>query len=146
MQESILNKPIEWSNDSLLVHVECRRVQGQVELNSAVSGAQVSRPDMQAPHQAKRTGVTEHIVPPSGCVRMLGDASGLRCWLAPCSSGSAKVGPTMVRQQLAEGWEVLRISIDVANDEGGSFPSQALVTDDGLKNRVGRSCSAGVAM
>ena len=40
----------------------------------------------------------------------------------------------MVRQQLAEGWEVFRIGIDVADDEGGSFSSQTMVTDDGLKD------------
>ena len=68
MHEGILNKPIERSNDTLLVHAKGRRVESEVELDCAVGGAQVSRPDMQAPHQAKRTGVAEHIVPPGGSV------------------------------------------------------------------------------
>ena len=146
MQESILNKPIERSDDPLLVHGESRRIQGKVDLDSAVGGAQVSSPDEQPSYQAERTGIAEHVVPPSGCIGLLGDACGLRCELAPSGSSSAKIGPPLVRQQLAECWEVVGISVDVADDEGGSHTSQSLITDDGLKDRVSRSCSGGIAM
>ena len=146
VHEGILNKPIKRGDDALLVHGERRRVQGKVELNSAVGGAQVSCPDVQPSHQAERTGVAEHIVPPSGCIGLLGDASGLRCELAPSGRGGAKIGPPLVRQQLAECREVVGISVDVADDEGGSHTSQPLIADDGLKDRVSRSCSGGIAM
>ena len=146
MNESIMNKPIKGGDEPLLVHGKSRRVKGKVDLDCAVGGAQVPSPDEQPSYQAERTGIAEHVVPPSGCIGLLGDASGLRCGLAPCCSGSAKVGPPLVRQQLAECWEVVGISVDVADDEGGSHPSQTLIADNGLKNRVCRSCSGGIAM
>ena len=134
MNEGIMHKPIKGGDDPLLVHRKSRRIEGEVDLNCAVGGAQVPRPDMQPSYQAKRAGVAEDVVPPRRSVGLLGDASGLGCELAPGGSGSAKVSPAFARQQLAESWEVVGISVDIADDEGGSHTSQAVITDDGLND------------
>ena len=105
-----------------------------MDLDCAVGGAQVPSPDEQPSNQAERTGITEHVVPPSRCIGLLGDASRLGWKLAPSGSSSAKIGPPLVRQELAECWEVGGISVDITDDEGGPHTSQSVITDDGLKD------------
>ena len=134
MNEGIMNKPIKGGDEPLLVHGKSRRVKGEVDLDCAVGGAQVPRPDEQPSYQAERAGVAEDVVPPRRCIGLLSDASGLGCELAPGGSSSAKVSPPCVRQQLAESWEVVGISVDIADDEGGSHTSQTVITDDGLND------------
>ena len=146
MNEGIMHQPIKGGDDPLLIHRIGRRVEGEVDLNCAVGGAQVPRPDMQPSYQAKRAGVAEDVVPPRRSVGLLGDASGLGCELAPGGSGSAKVSPPFVRQQLGESWEVVGISVDIPDDEGGSRTPQAEITDDGLQDRVSSSCLGSIAM
>ena len=105
-----------------------------MDLDCAVGGAQVPSPDEQPSNQAERTGIAEHVVPPSRCIGLLCDACGLGCGLAPSGSSSAKIGPPLVRQELAECWEVGGIGVDITDDEGGPHTSQSVITDDGLKD------------
>ena len=146
MNEGIMHQPIKGGDDPLLIHRIGRRVEGEVDLNCAVGGAQVPRPDMQPSYQAKRAGVAEDVVPPRRSVGLLGDASWLGCRLAPSGSSSAKIGPPLVRQELAECWEVGGISVDITDDEGGPHTSQRVVAEDGLEDRVSRSRFGCVAM
>ena len=74
------------------------------------------------------------------------DAGGLGCGLAPSCSSSTKISPPLGRKHVGKGWEVVGISVDITDDEGGPHTSQRVVAEDGLEDRVSRSRFGCVAM
>ena len=146
MEEGLLDQPIQRGYEPLLVHGKRGRVQGKVDLHCAVGGAQVPCPDKQPSNQAERTGITEHVIAPSGSIGLLGYASRLGCWLAPSGSSSAEICPPLGRKKIAKSREVGGISVDVTDYESRSQSPQAMITDDCLDNRVSSSSFGGVAM
>ena len=146
MEEGLLDQPIQRGYVPLLVHGKRGRIKGKVNLHCAVGGAQVTCPDKQPSYQAQRTGITEYVIAPSGCIGLLGNASWLGCRLAPCGSSSAKVSPPLGSEEAIKSGEVGGLSIDVTDYECRTKTPQAVITDDCLDDGVGRSCFGGIAM
>ena len=120
MLECLLYQLVKREDVALLVHGKRGRVQGKVDLHCAVGGAQVPCPDKQPSNQAERTGITEHVIAPSGSIGLLGYASRLGCWLAPSGSSSAEICPPLGSKKIAKSREVGGISVDVTDYESRS--------------------------
>ena len=146
MEEGLLDEAIQWGYVALLVEGISRRIESEVDLHSAVGRAQVPCSDMQASDKAQCRGVAEYVVPPGGCMRLLGDAGRHAGRLAPGASSSSLVCPPLVGDEIVEGGEVGGVRIDVPHDESRPTSPKLVVADDSLDDGVGSRGLGGVAM
>ena len=146
MEEGLLDEAIQGGNGALLVEAISRRIESEVDLHCAVGRAQVPCSNMQASDKAQSRGVAEYVVPPGGCMRLLGDAGRHAGRLAPGTSSSTQVSPPLVGDEVVEGGEVGGVRIDVPKDESRPTSPQLVVADDSLDNGVGSRGLGGVAM
>ena len=146
MLERLLNELVKRSELPLLVHIVSRCIQCQMDLHSTVRGAQVASSDMEATHQGESCRAAEDAVSPSGLIGPLGDACGDACRLAPCGSSSTQVGPAMGLDEILQRWEVVRISIDVTDQEGRAMSTKSVVAGNRLDYSIGGSGFGCIAM
>ena len=103
----MLDEAIQWGYVALLVEGISRRIESEVDLHSAVGRAQVPCSNMQASDKAQSRGVAEYVVPPGGCMRLLGDAGRHAGRLAPGTSSSTQVSPPLVGDEVMEALSLL---------------------------------------